>query len=83
MTLTLGSMSHKMFPSTLRIIWPRYLQSVKVLQLTVYEEMHLHEITFFDLDDGIKVIWNVTTFNLLGGDTITRNVTDGLADQFF
>ena len=35
LTLTLGSRSHKMLPSTLYIMWPIQLQSLKLLRLTV------------------------------------------------
>ena len=34
-TLTLGSRSHEMLPSTLYIMWPIQLQSLKLLRLTV------------------------------------------------
>ena len=43
LTLTLGSRSHKMLPSTLYIMWPIQLQSLKYLPLTVQEEIHLQE----------------------------------------
>ena len=35
LTLTLGSRSHEMSPSTLYIMWPIHLQSLKLLPLTV------------------------------------------------
>ena len=35
LTLTLGSSSHKMLPSTLYIMWPIHLQSFKLLRLTL------------------------------------------------
>ena len=35
------------------------LQSLKLLPLTVQEEMHLRENTLFDLDFGVKVIQDV------------------------
>ena len=35
LTLTLGSRSHEMLPSTLYIMWPIQLQSLKLLPLTV------------------------------------------------
>ena len=71
-------------------------QNLKLLLRKVYEEMHLHYLTF-DLDLGVKVTRNVTqyplhhviyaptkfevaTSNGLGEDTITRNVTDGRTD---
>ena len=43
LTLTLGSRSHEMLPSTLYIMWPIQLQSLKLLPLTVKEEIHLQE----------------------------------------
>ena len=49
LTLTLGSRSYKMLPSTLYIMWPIQLQSLKLLGLTVKEEIHLQENTIFDL----------------------------------
>ena len=49
LTLTLGSKSHKMLPSTLYIMWPIQLQSLKLLLLTLKEEIHLQENTLFDL----------------------------------
>ena len=39
-----------MLPSTLNIILPMHLQSLKLLCLTVKEEMHLQENTLYDLD---------------------------------
>ena len=49
LTLALGSRSHKMLPSTLYIMWPIQLQSLKLLGLTIKEEIHLQENTLFDL----------------------------------
>ena len=49
LTLTLGSRSHKMLPSTLYIMWPFQLQSLKLLRLTVKKEIQLQENTIFDL----------------------------------
>ena len=49
LTLTLGSRSHKMSPSTLDIMWPMHRQNLKLLLPKVYEEMHLQENTLFDL----------------------------------
>ena len=134
-----------MLPSTLYIMWPFQLQSLKLLHQKVKEEMHLQENSIFDLwpwpwcqghtkccpvpstpcdlfsykvwscyvylfrrryiykkiqhltfdlDLGVKVTRNVAqyplhhvtysttklkvaTSNGLGGDTFTRNVTDG------
>ena len=50
--LTLGSRSHKMLPSTLYIMWPIQLQSLKLLGLTLKEEIQLQENTLFDLWPG-------------------------------
>ena len=47
--VTLGSRSLKMLPRTLYIMWPIQLQSLKLLQPTVYKEIHLLENTLFDL----------------------------------
>ena len=52
LTLTLGSRSHKMLPSTLYIMWPIQLQSLKLLCLTVKEEIQLQENTIFDQGQG-------------------------------
>ena len=38
-----------------------HLQSLKLLQITVKEVMHLHESTF-DLDLGVKVTQNVAQY---------------------
>ena len=39
-------------------------QNLKLLLCKVYEEMHLQENTFFDLDLGVKVTRNVTQYPL-------------------
>ena len=49
LTLTLGSRSHKMLPSTLYIMLSFQLQSLKLLRQKVKEEMHLQENSIFDL----------------------------------
>ena len=49
LTLSLGPRSHKMLPSTLYIMRPFQLQSLKLLRLTFKEEIHLQENTLFDL----------------------------------
>ena len=49
LTLTLGSRSQKMSPSTLDIMGPMHMQNLKLLLPKVYEEMHLQENTLFDL----------------------------------
>ena len=66
LTLTLGSRSHKMLPSTLYIMWPFQLQSLKLLRQKVREEMHLQENSIFDLDldIGVKVTQNVAQYPL-------------------
>ena len=58
--LTFGSMSHEMLPSTIYIMWPIHLQSLKGLRTTVKEEMFLQDNTLFDLDLLDKVTQNVT-----------------------
>ena len=76
-------------PSTLYIM----IQNLKLLRLTVKEELHLQENTLTVFDLGVKVTPNVAqypvhhvnlgtkfevaTSNGLGVDTFTRNVTDG------
>ena len=89
--LTLGSRSHKMLPSTLYIIWPMHLQSLKCFfqwfrRICIYKK--IYNLTF-----GVKVTQNITQYplhhvifvaakfkvaltNCLGEDTITRKVTD-------
>ena len=59
LTLTLGSRSHKMLPSTLDIMWPMNQQSLILLHPTVEEKMHLQENTLNDLDHQVKVTRNV------------------------
>ena len=38
--------------------------SLKLLSPTIYEEMHVQEIVFFDLDLGVKAILNVAQYPL-------------------
>ena len=52
-----------MLPSTLYIMWPMHLQSLKLLCLKV-EEMHLQENTVFDLDRGGKITQNNAQYPL-------------------
>ena len=52
LTLTLGSRSHEMLPSTLDIMWPMHQQSLMLLHPTFKEKIHLQENTLFDLDLG-------------------------------
>ena len=40
---------HEMVPSALFIMWPIQLQSLKLLRLTVKDEIHLQENILFDL----------------------------------
>ena len=64
LTLTLGLRSYEVLPSTLYIMWPIHLQSLKVLCPRVKEEMHLQENTLFDLDLWVKVPGNVAQYPL-------------------
>ena len=59
LTLTLGSRSHKMLPSTLYIMGPIQLQSLKLLGLITQEEIYLQENLTFDLDLRVKVTQNI------------------------
>ena len=76
---------------------PIQLQSLKLLRLTVSEVIHLQENTIFDLGVNVTrnvaqyplhhVTYSTTNFevatsNGLGGDTFTRNVTDGRRTDF-
>ena len=63
-----------MLPSTLSIMWPMHLQSLKLLCLTVYEEMHLQENTLFDLDHGLLI----TFYNSLDPDQAQQTIWPGL-----
>ena len=59
LTLTLGSRSHQTLPSTLYIMWPMQLQSLKLLHSTIYGSIAVtrkYNILPFDL--GVKVTWN-------------------------
>ena len=49
LTLTLGSRSHEVLPSTLNIMWPMHRQNLKLLLRKVYEEMCFQENILFDL----------------------------------
>ena len=53
-----------MLSSTIYIIRPIHLQSLKLLCLTVKEEMYLQENTLFDIDLGVKVIQNGAQYSL-------------------
>ena len=82
-----------MLPSTLYIMWPMQLQSLKLLRLIFQEEMHLQEHTLLTFDLWVKATRNVAQYSLHHGtyaatkfktarsnclgDKITRNVTDG------
>ena len=87
LTLTLGSRSRKMLPSTLDIMWPMHKQSLILLPPTVKEKMHLQENTFFDLDPKVTrnvarchlhhvtyaaTEFEVTTSKALGGEAFIR-----------
>ena len=90
--LDLGVKVTWMLPSTLYIMWPVQLQSLKLLRFTVYEEIHLQENTLFYIDLGMlpstlyiiltysATKFEVTTSNGLKGDTFTRNVTHRRTD---
>ena len=41
-----------------------HMLSLKLLHPTVWEEMHLHENTLYDLDLGVKVTLNVAQYPL-------------------
>ena len=43
-----------MLLSILYIMWPIHLQGLMLLRLTVKEEIHLQEITLFNLDLGSR-----------------------------
>ena len=51
-----------MLLSTLYIMWPIYLQGLRLLRPTIKEEMHLQENTLFDLE--VKVAKNVAQYPL-------------------
>ena len=56
-----------MLPSTLYIMWPIQLQSLKLLRLTVQEEKQLQENTFFFIFNyhlGVMVTRNVAQYPL-------------------
>ena len=40
---------HLLLPSTLNIMWPIHMQSLKVIRLSVKKEVHLQEIAIYDL----------------------------------
>ena len=49
LTFDLGVKAAQMLLSILYIMWPIHLQGLMLLHLTVEEEMHLQELTLFDL----------------------------------
>ena len=51
-TLTLGPRSHKMLLSTIHIMWPMHLRTLKLLCPMVQEEMQFQVNTLFDRDPG-------------------------------
>ena len=53
-----------MFLSILYIMWPIHLQGLRLLHLTVKDEMHLQEKAMFDLDLGVKVTQNFAQYPL-------------------
>ena len=64
LTLTLGSRSHEMLPSTLDIMWAMHQQSLILLHPMVNKLMHLQENTLFNHDLWVKVARNVTQCHL-------------------
>ena len=64
LTLTLGSRSHEVLPSTLNIMWPLHMQSLKLLCQRVKEEMHLQENAIYDLQPWVKVPGNIVQYPL-------------------
>ena len=54
--LDLGVKATQMLLSILYIMWPIHLQGLMLLHLTVKEEMHLQEITLFDLSRSHKML---------------------------
>ena len=57
-------MTTQMLLSILYIMLPNHLQGLMLLHLTVQEEMHLQEITLFDLWPWVKVTQNVAQYPL-------------------
>ena len=45
-------------------MWHIHMQSLKLINPKVWEEMHLQENTLFELDLGVKVTQNVTQYPL-------------------
>ena len=64
MISVMSASRYKMLPSILRITWLKYLQSLKSLRPTVYEDMHLQENILFDLDLWTKVTQNGVQYPL-------------------
>ena len=54
--LDLGVKATQMLLSILYIMWPIHLQGLMLLHLTVKEEMHLQEITLFDLSRSHEML---------------------------
>ena len=46
-------------PSTLCIMWPVYLQSLKLLRLMAMGRCIYKKIHFLTFDLGVKVTWNI------------------------
>ena len=80
-TLTLGSRSLEMLPSSLDIMGPIHQQRLVLLHLTVKEKIHLQENTLFDLHhvNSTATKFEVALSNGLGGDIFTRNTLFDLA----
>ena len=66
LTLTFWSRSHEMLPSTLYIMWPIQLQSLKLLRKGFKRRCIYKKIQYLtsDLDLGVKVTRNVAQYPL-------------------
>ena len=57
--LDLGVKVTQMLPSSIYIMWPMHLGTLKLLCPIVQEKMHLQENILFELDPKVKVTWSV------------------------
>ena len=64
LALDLGVKATQMMLSVLYIMYLIHLQGLMLLRLTVQEEMHLQEITLFDLWPWVKVTQNIAQYPL-------------------
>ena len=62
--LDIGSRSHKMLPSTLCIMWPIQLQSLKLLRQRFRRRSIYKKIQYLTFDLGVKFTRNVTQYPL-------------------